>query len=324
MAKTTRREFLKRAALTGAAVSGLPAVVGAAEKIAGDGKSRVVISTDRAVFTNDQIASDVLGSMLDESIARLTNSRSGIEGWKKLFRPNDVIGLKVNCLFGKGVSTRPEMAKAVAKRLTSAGVKEENIIIWDRSTNDLIKCGFTPNREATGVQCYGDDGQWGELIEQGSFKGRITRIISEKVTGYINLPVLKTHGISGISCCLKNHYGSFDNPGSHHGNHCDPPLADFSSIPAVKSKCRLVIVDAIRPQYDGGPGLQPDAQYNYYTIMMSRDPVAADAHGLEVIQKKRSQVGLEPIPNEKTRWLQSAQRRGVGVCDPSKIELLTA
>jgi len=323
--KTTRREFLKHIAATGAAVAGLPAVAEAAEKaISGPGgKSRVVIATDTGALKGDsEIVQSVIEKMLDRSVARLTGAPSGAAGWKKLFKPEDVVGIKANCLFGKGVSTRPEMAQAVARGLMSAGVKAENIIIWDRSTGDLIKCGFKPNKDGAGVKCIADDGDWGEVIEQGAFKGRITKIISERVTAFVNLPILKTHGMSGISCSLKNHYGSFDNPNKHHGNHCDPAMADFSSIPVVKNKSRLVVVDALRPQYDAGPGLKEDAQWNNYSLMVSADPVAADTCCLEIIQKKRIQLGIDPIKPKVTAWLTSAQERGVGVCDPDKIEII--
>lgn len=326
MVKTTRREFLKHIAATGAAVAGLPAVVEAAEKaISGPGgKSRVVIATDTGALKRDgEIVQSVIERMLNRSVARLTGAPSGVAGWKKLFEPNDIVGIKVNCLFGKGVSTRPEMAQAVARGLMSAGVKAENIIIWDCKTGDLIKCGFKPNKDGPGVKCIADDGDWGELIERGAFKGRITKIISERVTAFVNLPILKTHGMSGISCSLKNHYGSFNNPGKHHENHCNA-MADFSAIPVVKAKTRLVVADALRPQYDAGPGLKEDVQWNHYSLMVSADPVAVDACGLDIIQKKRAAMRMDPIKPDVTAWIASAQERGVGVCDPNKIEIIRA
>lgn len=324
MVRTTRREFLKTAAVTGAAIAGLPASLDAVEKAIGDGgKARVIVTKDNSVMNSGgEISAAAIDRMLNKCVAKLTGESKAVDGWKKLFSPNDVVGIKVNCLFGKGVATRPEVAQSIARGLVSAGVKESNIIIWDRSTGDLIKCGFTPNKTGKGVQCLADDGNWGEVIERGAFKGKITRIISEKVTAFVNAPILKTHGISGISNCLKNHYGSFDNPGSHHSNHCDPAMADFSAIPMVKNKTRLVVVDAIRPQYDGGPGLKTDAQFNNYGIIVSRDPVAADAVGLDIIQKRRLQVGLDPLPPKKVAWLQSAQERHVGICDLGRIELI--
>jgi len=321
--KTTRREFLKQMALTGAALAALPGVVEAAGKMAAGGKSRVVIATDAAALTKDNEAVQaVVEKMLGMSMAMLTDSKNGAEAWKKLFSPKDVVGIKVNCLFGKMVSTRPEVVLAVIAGLKTAGVDENNIIVWDRSSSDLAKCGYILNKTGAGVKYFADDDHWGPEIQQGAFKGRITKVISEKVTAIINMPILKTHGITGISCCLKNHYGSFDNPGNHHGHCCNPAMADFSSIPMVKDKTRLVVVDVLRPQHSGGPGLQVEDQFNCYSMMVSADPVAADYLGLQIIQDKLTQLGKELIPDKKLGWLTSAQERGVGTCDPRKIDLL--
>lgn len=323
--KTTRREFLKQMALTGAALTALPGVVEAAEKIAQGpgGKSRVVIATDTASLTKDnEPVQAVVEKMLSKGMTKLTDTKTSAAAWKKLFSSKDVVGIKVNCLFGRGVSTRPEVVNAVIAGLKTAGVDENNIIVWDRSSVDLIKCGFIPNKSGPGVKYFADDDAWGPTIQQGAFKGRITNVINEKVTAIINMPILKTHGITGISGCLKNHYGSFDNPGNHHGNNCDPAMADFNSIPMVKDKTRLVVVDGLRPQYSGGPGLQAQDQFNNYQIMVGTDPVAADYQGLQIIQDRLTKLGKDVIPDKKFKWLTSAQERGVGTCDPKKIELL--
>lgn len=323
--KTTRREFLKQMALTGAAISGLPAAASAAEKVmkGTGGRSRVVIMTDKAVLKGEnEIVQTVVDRMLDLSMSRLTGASSGLEAWKRLFGPDDVVGVKVNCLFGKGVSTHPEVTMAVVRGLKLAGVKPSNIIIWDRSTGDLIKSGYKPSKGGDDVQCVADDGDWGETIERGAFRGRISKIISEKVTAIVNVPILKTHGITGISCCLKNHYGSFDNPGNHHSNNCNPALADFNSIPMVVEKTRLVVVDAIKPQYDGGPGLKADAQVPYHSLMVSGDPLATDSLGKQIIEDMRKEKGLDAFSAAQVAWIESAQERGVGTCDPKKIELI--
>ncbi len=319
--KTTRREFLKQMALTGAALTTLPGVLEAAEPAAG-GKSRVVITTDSAVMPSEgNVSQVVFEKMVGKCVARLTDSKTGAEGWKKLFKPTDVVGIKINCLFGRGVSTRPEAVRAVIAGLKMAGVNENNIIVWDRSSSDMIKSGYSMNKDGPGVKYFADDGHWGKEIARGRFKGRITKVISEQVTAYINMPVLKTHGISGMSCCLKNHFGSFDNPGNHHADSC-VAMADFSAIPVVKQKARLMVVDAIRPQHSGGPGLQNQDQWNLYSVMVSRDPVAADTIGTDIVQKKLKDLGRKAIPANKLVWLRSAQEQGVGTCDPSRIELV--
>lgn len=319
--KTTRREFLKRMAMTGAALTALPGSLVAAEPEA-KRKSRVVMTTDRAVMPREgEVSQAVFEKMVGRCVAKLTDSKTGAEGWKKLFKPTDVVGIKVNCLFGRGVSTRPEAVRAVIAGLKMAGVDENNIIVWDRSSSDLIKSGFPINKDGPGVKYFADDGNWGNQITHGRFKGRVSKVITDRITALINMPVLKTHGISGLSCCLKNHFGSFDNPGNHHADACIA-MADFSSMPIVKAKSRLVVVDAIRPQHSGGPGLQNQDQWNLYSVMVSRDPVAADYVGTEIIQSKLKELGRNPIPEKKLVWLRAAQELGVGVCDPDTIEVL--
>lgn len=320
--KTTRREFLKQMALAGAAISVPAGMAEAAETLAKGGKSRIVVATNTAALSQGTtVNKTVLSKMLGSSVAKLTGSKTGAEAWKKMFSPKDIVGIKVNCLFGPGVSTRPDVVQVVIDALTTAGVKEDNIIVWDRSTSDLIKCGFVPN-SGKGVKVFADDRNWGPEIEKGAFKGRISTVIQDKVTAIINMPILKAHGITGVSCCLKNHFGSFDNPGSHHGNHCTPAIADFNSLPQVKDKTRLVVVDALKPQRSGGPGLRTKDQFNYHSIYVATDPVAADYHGVGIIQAELKRSGNQPIPESKLIWLAAAQERGVGTCDPSKIEVL--
>lgn len=320
--KTTRREFLKQMAIASAALSVLPGVAEAAETAAkGSGKSRVVVATNTAAFRQGTVNKAVLSRMLGNCVAKLTNASTGAAAWKKLFTPKDVVGIKVNCLFGPGVSTRPDVVQVVIDGLKMAGVSEDNIIVWDRSTSDLIKCGFIPN-SGKGVKVFADDKNWGPEIKSGAFNGRISTVISDKVTAIINVPILKAHGITGVSSCLKNHYGSFDNPGSHHGNHCTPAMADFNALPMVKDKTRLVVVDALRPQHSGGPGLKTNDQFDYHSIFVATDPVAADYHGVGIIQAELAKSGKKPIDDSKLIWLAAAQERGVGTCDPSKIEVL--
>ena len=41
------------------------------------------------------------------------------------------------------------------------------------------------------------------------------KIVTERVTAIINIPIMKDHGTAGIS--NEEPYGTFDNPGRHHG-----------------------------------------------------------------------------------------------------------
>ncbi|MBP6963254.1 MAG: DUF362 domain-containing protein [Armatimonadetes bacterium] len=319
MTKTTRREFLKQAAIGGTLIAGLPGLAEAAESIATP-RTRVVIAKSTAMLDGDAVNQKEIERVLAQAMAKLT-SKSATAAWKSLFKPDDVVGIKINGLFGPSVSTRPEFVNAVIAGLGSAGVKPDNIIVWDRATRDLEKCGFKPNKTGPGVIYFSDDGDWGKDVQNGSFHGQVSKVF-DRITALINMPLAKHHGGPGLSCALKNHYGSFHNPGQHHGNGCDPYLADLNAIPQIKDKTRLIVADLLRPQADGGPQRRPEAQWDYHSLMVGTDPVAADLQAYQIIEARRKEVGMQSVAQKVEKTLASAAARGVGTNDPSKIEVI--
>ena len=343
MVKISRREFLRGAAVTGAVAGAgmLPLEAFGAP----NGKSRVVIVTSDKVLvdpaTNASTVSklgmasvgevdpavdqSVLNSMLASGIRAFTGASSEAAAWKKLFKPSDVVGIKVNALFRVNASTHPEVVASIIAGLKLAGVKEENIIVWDRNDRELTQGGFAINRSGKGVACYGTEGEYeAEPTKQGSFNGKLSRILTEKITALINVPILKDHSISGVTCAMKNHYGSHNNPGDHHANGCDPYLADLNSIQAIKDKTRLIVCDAIKPQCHGGPGYKPNFAWEHKTLLFAGDPVAMDYTGWQILEARRAEIGRKPFAEEgrPTRFIETAASKGLGTNDPASIELV--
>lgn len=319
MTKSTRREFLKQAAIGGTLIAGLPGLVEAAESAA-TRKTRIVIARSTSMLKGDDADQKVVEQVLGKAMARLT-SKSGAAAWKSLFKPEDVVGIKINGLFGPSVSTRPEFVNAVIAGLRSAGVKPENIIVWDRAAKDLEKCGFTPNKTGPGVIYFSDDGDWGKDVRNGSYNGKVSKVF-DRITALINMPIVKHHGGAGISCALKNHYGSINNPGACHGGDCHPYLADLNAIPQIKDKTRLIVADVLKPQADGGPRRNPSAQWEYHSLMVGTDPVAVDLQAYQIIDARRKAVGVQSVAHKVEKTLASAAKLGVGTNDPSRIEVI--
>ncbi len=343
MTKLSRRQFLKGAAVTGAVTGAgiLPLDALAAP----DGESRLVfVSSDRVLVdaagnastasklgmasvgeVDAAIDQSVLNAMLGTGIKAFTRSMSEASAWKKLFKPSDVVGIKVNTLFRIGASTHPEVVTSIIAGLKLAGVREENIIVWDRNDRELTQSGFVINRSGKGVACYGTEGEYeDEPTKVGSFSGKLSKILTEKTTALINVPILKDHSISGITCAMKNHYGTHHNPSSHHGNNCDPFLAELNSIPAIRQKTRLIVCDAIKPIANGGPGYKPEYAWEYRSIMLSADPVAMDYQGWQVIEEQRKALALDPLAKSgrPPKFIQTAADMGLGTDDPSRITIL--
>jgi uncharacterized protein (DUF362 family) len=74
----------------------------------------------------------------------------------------------------------------------------------------------------------------------------------------INVPVLKDHDGTGITCALKNMYGVIHNPNKHHPNVCNPNIADLNMLPEIRTRMRLTIYDATTVIYEGGPEYKPE------------------------------------------------------------------
>jgi uncharacterized protein (DUF362 family) len=326
-----RREFLKRVVATGAGAYGLGWFTrrGTAQQAGrARGRSRVVIVRSSALGPFDgrpQPDESLLADMLARGMKALTGESSARNAWAKVIKPDDRVSIKVNGSGGPRCSSRPELANAIAAGAQAAGVAADSIIIWDRRDRELDSVGFVINRDAAGVKCYGTEGDYADEMEHRSFRGRISRILTDRTTALINLPILKDHNISGVSAALKNHYGTCSNPQAYHGNHCDPYLADLNALPLIRERTRLVVCDAIQAVCEGGPGFaSPNYLWDYKGIMLSFDPVAVDFIGWGLIDQRRKEIGLPSLADagREPKWIATADAIGLGAARKDRIELI--
>jgi hypothetical protein len=203
---------------------------------------------------------------------------------------SSVIGIKVNCA-NSSVPSNPETVQAIIDGLLlmpiPGGFNANNIIIWDRTDYELIASGFTINTGSNGVRCFGTShsgvGYSTVNLNVNGVTSHPSNIFANYINYLINVPVIKDHTVSGATLCLKNHFGSVNNPGYLHGNYCNPYLPSLNQqLQAVlgnKEKFRLI--DAIFGIATGGPSGPADFVYN--GVIMSEDIVSADHIGLEIL-----------------------------------------
>ena len=289
------------------------------------GKSRIVLIRNRAVIAGDHsIQGAVADEMLNRAMLRLTGRSTPDQAWKDLFKPDDVVGIKVNALGGKRIATHPAIVEAVVTGLQRSGVSENNIIVWDRLTDELEKAGYSINTSKRGVRCYGTDTRYGRDPEMsGSIGSCFSTILSSHCTAVINVPVLKDHDLAGVSISLKNFYGAIHNPNKYHDNNCDPYIADLNAHPYIKDKLRLIVCDALTLLYQGGPAYKPQYAIDYCGLLVGRDPVALDRIGVKLIEEARSEKGLPALKDagREPIHVTTAARRGLGIDDLNAIEL---
>lgn len=265
-------------------------------------------------------------ALVERAIAAATGAADAVAGMRRLFTPADVVGIKVNCLAGKGLSTRPEVVDALAALLAKSGVRADNIVIWDRTDRELLRAGYPVRRSGVGPLVLGtNDDYENEPIESGSVAGCLSRLLTRRLTAVINVPILKDHDLAGISGALKNFYGAIHNPNKLHRNGCSPFIADLYAHAAIRDKVRLTVFDALVPQCHGGPAYSPAHTWHLGTVFASTDPVAADSVALRLIAARRAATGLPTLEKDgrAPAWLAQAAAAGLGVADRSRLSEVT-
>ncbi|MGD1147727.1 MAG: DUF362 domain-containing protein [Thermoanaerobaculaceae bacterium] len=239
-----------------------------------------------------------------------------------LFAAEDTVGVKVNCLAGRGLSPRPELVGAFAALLRQRGIPPHRIIVFDRSSRELSRAGFTVRRDGGDFLCYGIDNDYDrEPSTSGEIGSCFARLVSTTCSALVSFGVVKDHDLSGVSAGLKNLYGLIHNPNKYHDHNCDPYVADVLNHPFVRGTLRLVILDGVTAQCHGGPACRPDAVWPLGLVAASTDPVAADAWAWRVIDAERQRRGMPSLEaaGRPPRFLVTAARYGLGVGDPAGI-----
>lgn len=330
----SRREFLRRSS---AAALGAAAALGGSATSAQPGKSKVVEVASEAARAADGPSAEVVQGMLTRALRELTGEADAGRALAKFVSPQDVVGLKVNCRSAPGIVTNRLLVEAMVEACKQAGVPDNNIVIWDRFQRDLTVSGYQLNHGGQGVRVMGSE--WGSSIgydplvfaeadpadEKGSRRSLIGNIVTKHLTKIVNLPVLKDHDRAGVTFAMKNvAYGACNNTARSHPapHNCDPLIPEVYRLPVVRDKTVLIIGDALRGQYDGGPDFKAESQFNYGALLVSTDPVAADRIGLQILDARRGQANLDPIYGSERHpnYLLTAVKYDLGVFDPANID----
>ena len=321
-----RRDFLHRSFLIGAGFSFLPSFpLGIYDLNATPGASSVIEITNFMVREKNSFNQIVIEKMLDEGIEALYQTDEPQKIWKQLFSQNEVVGVKVNCLSGSHGSSHPVLVEAIIEKLKQAGIESGNIIIWDRLNQDLESAGYRINwKDKNKIRCYGNDiaDYDDRLYLNGSVGSLISRTLTQTCSAIINVPVLKDHGIVGITLSMKNFFGSIHNPNKYHSKNGNPYIADLYQINLIRQKTRLIICDALDAQYEGGPPFKPQWNWPFNGLLIGLDGVALDRVGWQIIEGKRKEKEFPDLASvgRKPEYILTAGLKGIGQSDLSKIK----
>ena len=321
-----RRDFLHRSILIGAGFSFLPALPLNIRKLtAAPTGSRIIEINDPAVREKSGFNRGVIENMLDEGLAALYQTDEPEKIWNQLFSEKDVVGIKVNCLSGSRGSSHLELVEVIIEKLKKSGIPSSNIIIWDRLNKDLESAGYRINwKNRNKVRCYGNDiAEYdNQLYLNGSVGSLISRTLTQTCSAIINVPVLKDHGIVGITLSMKNFFGAIHNPNKYHSKNGNPYIADLYQINLIRQKTRLTICDALDAQYEGGPPFKPQWTWPFNGLLIGVDGVALDRVGWQIIENKRKEMGFPDLATvgRKPEYILTAGSMGIGQSDLNKID----
>jgi uncharacterized protein (DUF362 family) len=293
-------------------------------------RSKVILAKDKR-FINDNGAVDasIISMAIDSALLKITNSKKPLDAWRSLFNKNDIVGIKLNCLTGNRFSPHTQIVEAIINGVKSTGVRESNIIIFERFNRELENAGFNIRRGSNGFRGFGTDdlpsgGYDSEPLIMGSIGSCFSKIASSLCTAIVNVPVLKDHDLAGVSIGMKNFFGIIHNPNKYHDSNCNPYVADLNSHPFIKDKLRLIVCDAMKAQYHGGPAFKPQWTWDFQGMLIGTDPVALDSVGAQIIEKKRREMNMSSLKKagREPKYIQTAARLGLGVDDPTLIDVI--
>jgi len=260
------------------------------------------------------------------ALVAATGAASGEKAAAMLFAPGDTVGIKLNCLAGRRLSPHPELVDALAVLIVAAGVPPDRILVFERSSRELRRAGFTPGANAH-YRCLGIDNEYeSEPAVSGEIGSCYASIVSRRCTALVSFGVVKDHDLAGVSAGLKNWYGVIHNPNKYHDDNCDPYVADVVNHPWIRDKLRLTVLDGAIAQYHGGPAFNGAFVWPLGRVVASTDPVAADAWAWKTLDAERKRRGKPSLEADKRtpRFIRTAARYGLGVGDPAKIREVRA
>jgi uncharacterized protein (DUF362 family)/Pyruvate/2-oxoacid:ferredoxin oxidoreductase delta subunit len=262
-------------------------------------------------------AADYRRPLIEYALEKLVGLLGGMPAF---VRPGQRVLLKPNMLAGKApdkaVTTHPEIVQAVIRMVQRAGgmvaVGDSPGIGTPRQV--ARRCGilqvieetgaeFAPFSESVAVQHAGSTFHQMEIARD---------MLQADVV--INLPKLKTHGMMGLTCGVKNLFGAvvgMRKPALHLQAGADKGLFALMLLELAEHiRPALTIVDAVTGMEGNGPGSGEPVAIG--ALLAGADPLAVDTVATRLVGMNNGDVWTQRL----------AQQTGRSGCRLQDIDLL--
>lgn len=281
----TRRDFLRGTVYTTLATS-MGLGFSDEKEVRAEDKVKVVLVRDEKVLDQQgRINSDILQKMLDKGVSSLVEEENPLQAWKKLIKPNDIVGIKSNAW--NPMPTPKELEDAIERRVLEVGVAQKNVSIDDR--------------------------------------GVLNNKVFLSSTALINARPLRTHHWSGIGGCIKNYIMFTSTPWLYHPDACASLASIWSkSMVKGKTRLNLLSLIRTQFYGRGAHFFDPRYVSDYKGLLIGKDPVALDAIGARLLQLQRvAHFGEDrPLDTTPNHIFEADKKYKLGVSDARRIEIV--
>ncbi|OGW80101.1 MAG: hypothetical protein A3G33_02585 [Omnitrophica bacterium RIFCSPLOWO2_12_FULL_44_17] len=249
------------------------------------------------------------------------NTIKGIEaigGMNQFVKKDAVVVIKPNIGWDRtpeqGANTDPHVVAALVELCYTAGAKRVNV--FDVTCDEAKRCydnsGIRKAAEAKGAKVYFAD-HWNVVKAKFPYESSMAdwKVLRDAVEcdTFINVPVLKHHGLTGLTLSMKNLMGVCSGIRGMMHMGIGRKLADLTDFISPD----LTVIDATRVLTKHGPqggNIADVIQVN--KVIVSTDPVLADAYAASLMKK-------EPL---SIPYISEAVARNLGSADLVKADVV--
>lgn len=315
-AKISRRAFLKTSIAVGAGIYGV-SYLGGIKRTPAIKKFKEHRLKPGLIVAHGNISDATDEPMIVKEMVRRAIKALG--GLNKLVAKGDRVIIKPNIAWNQrpefAANTNPYVVAALVELCKEAGAGRVKVMDHTCSVNP--ETSYTTSRIAAIAREAGAEVAYihknrftdfaihdGKALKSWPFYEEM--VYADEVDVLINVPIAKQHGTSRLSMGLKNVFGMIG--GDRGSLHTDihPKIADLNKF----LKIDLTVLDAFRILKNHGPtgGRLDDVDNSAECarrIIVSTDPVAADAYGATLFSMQATEVG----------YIRQSHEQGLGEID---------
>jgi uncharacterized protein (DUF362 family) len=310
--------------------------------------SNLVTNWDYATgWYGNYVNQGVVDLMIDRGVMDLTGTQTRADAWRAIipgYTAGQKVAIKINLNNAscddshQVIDALPQPVNAVIQGLKSIGVPENDIWVYDVTSG--WHSGQMPSRLVNkivalypAVQFHSNEGGCSTALgfsvsERVHFNVPPGRTITDRpictalvqASYLINIPIMKKHGMAGVTLGFKNHFGSLERCDLVHwsvdlgdGEYLSTynGLVDIYNNSHFKDKTILTIGDGLYgariDNYSEIPSRWPTfGDQSPNSLFFSKDPVAVDCVMYDFLEAEGG------VPSGSDDYLKLAQASGLG------------